>query len=75
VVDDGLKYGQASADFKFAAAVAAFGMVLRGSEHRGGATLGGVIELAGEARGDDPGGRRAEFIELARRARAILESR
>ena len=35
-----------STDLRFAAAVAAFGMILRDSEHRGSATLDGVLELA-----------------------------
>jgi Ca-activated chloride channel family protein len=60
-----------SVDFTFAAAVASFGMVLRESEHRGSATLDDVIAMATRARGEDPNGYRAEFIELARKARAI----
>jgi Ca-activated chloride channel homolog len=53
-----------SDDFHFAAAVAAFGMVLRGSE-RGSATLAMARSLAlhgGSGRGDDP--HRREFVEL-----------
>ncbi|HEY2883085.1 MAG TPA: VWA domain-containing protein, partial [Pirellulales bacterium] len=48
VKDAGKKYGEASADFKFAAAVASFGMLLRDSQYKGNATLAAVQELAGE---------------------------
>jgi Ca-activated chloride channel homolog len=55
---------EVSADFTFSAAVAAFGMVLRESPHRGSATLQSVAALARDGRGDDAGGYRAGFIEL-----------
>ena len=71
VVDQGLKYSQSSPDYKFAAAVAAFGMLLRGSEFRGSATYDTVIELAGEGVGRDPNGYRQEFIELAKKAKSL----
>ena len=45
--------GDADADTRFAAAVAAFGMLLRESEHAGIATLGMVLELAGPSAGRD----------------------
>jgi Ca-activated chloride channel family protein len=63
---------QASDDLRHAAAVAAFGMLLRGSEHKGCATLTLVRELAESARGRDPNGYRAEFLELVEKARRIL---
>ncbi len=72
VADGGRRLDQASADFRFAASVAAFGMILRESPHRGSASLAGVLELAAGAVGDDPGGYRAEFLELVRRAQAVL---
>uniref|UniRef100_UPI00286A5845 vWA domain-containing protein n=1 Tax=Gemmatimonas sp. TaxID=1962908 RepID=UPI00286A5845 len=56
--------GGASNDFRFAAAVAAFGMVLRNSEHKGTATLRSALELATAARGSDDGRYRAEFVEM-----------
>jgi Ca-activated chloride channel family protein len=54
-----------SDDLTFAAAVAAFGMLLRESEHRGGATIRDVIAMATRARGADREGYRADFIRLA----------
>ena len=62
--DTGLTDLQTSDDFRFAAAVAAFGMLLRDSEQRGGASYAGVRRLAAGALGRDPGGYRAGFLEL-----------
>ena len=59
-----------SVDLRFAASVAAFGMILRDSEHRGSATLDGVIELARGALGEDLGGYRADFVRLMETVRA-----
>lgn len=58
-------------DFYFSAAVAAFGMILRGSEHRGEATVDQVLALAKDALGDDPGGYRASFVDLVETYRGI----
>lgn len=63
------RFGEASADFQFASAVAAFGMILRQSPYRGQATLNGVEEVAAAALGLDPRGIRAEFVDLVRRAK------
>jgi Ca-activated chloride channel family protein len=71
VVDSGEKFEKASADFKFAAAVAEFGMLLRDSEHKGNGTLGAVLEWALEGKGADAAGYRAGFIELVRKAQAL----
>ncbi len=71
VVDPGLEYSQASPDFKFATAVASFGMLLRDSPHKGQATLPGILELAEEGRGPDANGYRAEFLNLVRQAQQI----
>jgi len=72
IVDEGTEYAKASGDFKFAASVAAFGMLLRDSPHKGSATFDGVIELAQEGLGPDPSGYRKEFVEMARAARGIV---
>jgi Ca-activated chloride channel homolog len=63
-----------SGDFKFAAAVAEFGMVLRDSEHKGNGTLGAVLEWAQEGKGSDGNGYRAGFLELVRKAQALKKS-
>jgi Ca-activated chloride channel family protein len=69
--------GESSDDLRFAAAVAAFGMILRDSEHRGRATLDDVVESARRALGADPGGHRADFVRLAEmvRERGLLAAR
>jgi len=59
-------------DFQFAAAVAAFGMLLRKSDFAGDATMDLVLELARRGKGEDPDGYRAEFINLAKTARELL---
>ncbi len=62
---------KASVDFRFAASVAEFGMLLRDSKYRGAATLATALELAQQARGGDESGERQEFIDLLRRAKAL----
>lgn len=61
----------ASDDFRFAAAVASFGMLLRGSEHRGESSVEGVLALARGALGPDPHGERAGFVRLVERFREV----
>ncbi|HEX7118410.1 MAG TPA: VWA domain-containing protein [Longimicrobiales bacterium] len=56
-----------SEDFNFAAAVAAFGMLLRDSEYVGRFEPEAVVEMASAARGEDPHGYRAEFVRLVQR--------
>lgn len=65
------KSAQPSADLRFAAAVAAFGQILRGGEHTGSFGYGDVLDLARGARGDDPLGYRAGFITLVDLAKGI----
>jgi Ca-activated chloride channel family protein len=69
--DNGASYGKASADFKFATAVVAFGMILRDSEYKGSANFDGILELAEESKGADVGGYRAEFINLVKKAKSL----
>lgn len=73
VVDAGETLAEADPDFSFAAAVASFGMLLRGSEHRGDSTFASVLDLAEAGRGGDPRGLRADFISLVRRAAVLAD--
>ena len=75
VTDRGIAWAQASRDFKFVSAVAAFGMILRDSPYKGNATLGSVLELAEAGKGEDKQGYRAEFIGLVRTAQGSVEGR
>jgi Ca-activated chloride channel family protein len=73
--DRGGKFADASADFKFAAAVAGFGMILRESPHKGAITMGDVIAWAAAGAANsaaDVGGYRRDFLGLARQAQALL---
>ncbi|MCC6737677.1 MAG: DUF3520 domain-containing protein, partial [Planctomycetia bacterium] len=58
-------------EFDFAASVAAFGMLLRNSEHKGQANWNLVLELAKGGLANDRGGWRAEFVDLVREARDL----
>ena len=60
----------ASDDVRFSIAVAAYGQLLRGSQHMGALTYDDVIALAKGARGADPFGLRGEFVNLARLAKS-----
>jgi Ca-activated chloride channel family protein len=64
-------FNAASRDLQFAASVASFGMILRGSEHKGSGNLPAVLEIASTSLGDDPSGYRAEFVDLVRKAQAL----
>jgi Ca-activated chloride channel family protein len=71
-VDRNATFAQASEDFKFATAVAGFGMVLRDSAHKGSTTLADVSQWAEAGAAFDPGGYRAEFISLVAEAKRLL---
>ena len=60
-------------DFRFAAAVAGFGMLLRESEHAGTTTLDDVERWAQGAIGSDDGHYRASFLDLLRTYRALID--
>lgn len=57
-----------SDDFRFSAAVASFGMLLRKSQFMGNTTTKSVLDLAKSAKGTDEEGYRAEFIQLVKTA-------
>jgi Ca-activated chloride channel family protein len=59
---------QVSQEFRFAAAVAQFGLLLRDSEFKKDASYQKVVQLAESARGPDADGRRTEFVYLAKTA-------
>ncbi len=73
VADAFASVDDAPRDVRFAAAVAAFGELLRGGRHIGDYGYGDIVTLAQGARGDDPFGYRNEFVRLVRLARSIAE--
>jgi len=66
VKDTNKSYERASDDFRFAASVAEFGMLLRNSKFKGDTSYESIIDLALSAKGDDISGFRAEFINIVR---------
>jgi Ca-activated chloride channel family protein len=62
---------EASADFRFAAGVACFGMLLRDSEHKGSATFDMALDLARSGKGADPHGYRGELVQLVELAKSL----
>jgi Ca-activated chloride channel family protein len=53
--------------------VAEFGMILRNSEYKAGASMENVIELGKSARGADEEGYRSEFLKLVKLADALKD--
>jgi len=62
------RFEDASEDFRFAATVAGFGMILRNSPYKGTCTAAGMLDAAEASLGDDPMGRRSEFVGVLREA-------
>ncbi len=71
VKDQVLAEDLTSENFRFSAAVAQFGMLLRDSEFKGKSSYDGVIALAMNAKGKDEEGYRSEFINLVRTAKSV----
>lgn len=65
------KLEKTSDDFRFSAAVAGFGLLLRKSKFKGDATYESIVEMAQAALGADPEGDRAEFVQLVKQARLL----
>ena len=65
------KSNRVSADFRFAAAVAMFGQLLRDSEFKGNATYDKVISLAKTGLENDEKGYKREFIRLAETTKSL----
>ncbi len=57
---------ETSDNFRWAAAVANFGMLLRDSEFKGNSSYADVVKLAKGAKGEDEEGYRAEFINMVK---------
>ncbi len=75
VSDSAAGLDSATEDFHFAAAVAAFGMILRDSKHRGESSFDLVNDLASGGLGKDSHGYRADFLELVTMTRALVGTR
>ena len=62
---------ETSADYRFAASVAEFGILLRNNSNKANATYDQVIELAEGAIGKDPEGYRKEFVRLVKSVKML----
>ena len=66
-------FEQASETFRFSAAVAEFGLLLRESPYRSNANLDQVQTLAGNAVGQDKAGYRADFLQMVADYRKLIK--
>ncbi len=73
VLDTNSPFDKASEHFRFAAAVAEFGLLLRQSEYKRDANYEQVIRMAQAAKGKDTEGYRAEFINLVKSAALLAK--
>lgn len=71
--DDQLSISKTSDNFRFAASVAEFGMLLRNSEFKADASYDNIIKVAKKAKGNDEEGYRSEFIRLVESAQLLAK--
>lgn len=67
LLDRGTSIENASDNLRFAAAVAEFGMLLRGSRYKGTANFGDIGSLAQNSLGSDLKSYRSDFLDLVRK--------
>lgn len=75
VQKNGIASNQTSDNFRFSAAVASFGMLLRDSDYKGTSSYPEVLQLAESARGADKEGYRIEFINLVKSMGLVSQKR
>ena len=73
IEDGGMDFGQASENHRWAAAVASFALVARGSSHKGTANFPMVINWMEQALEFDPHNYRSGALELAREASRMYD--
>ena len=73
IEDNNNSFENTSNNFRFAASVASFGMVLRNSEFKQHSNYEDVIAWAKTAKGNDQNGYRTEFIELVKHAASLAK--
>jgi Ca-activated chloride channel homolog len=71
VKDKHIAFDKTTNNFRFSAAVAGFGLILRQSEFKGTANYDNIMALAKNAYGNDDEGYRAEFVRLVKTARDL----
>ncbi len=75
VLDKQVALAKTSDNFRFAAAVAQFGLLLRQSEYKSTASYDNVLNLARKAKGYDEEGYRSEFVRLVESARLLAKGK
>ncbi len=73
VANSTIDWSNTSDNFRFSAAVAEFGMLLRSSAYSQRASFTQLLTLAKSARGKDENGYRAEFIQLVGAASSLVK--
>ena len=73
VIDNRIPFDKTTNNFRFSAAVAEFGMLLRQSDFRQNSNFDQVIRNAQKAMGNDNEGYRSEFIKLAKSAKLLAK--
>lgn len=74
VLSQEMKLAKTSDNFRFSAAVAEFGMLLRDSKFKGDSDYDQVVELASGAKGEDSEDYRVEFIRLVKLSKDLSKS-
>jgi Ca-activated chloride channel homolog len=75
VKDAAIDLVKTSDNFRFAAAVAQFGLLLRNSEYKSNASYNDVLTMARKAKGNDEEGYRSEFIRLVESAQLLAKTK
>lgn len=71
--DGNIPFSNASVDFRFAASVAEFGMLLRSSAYKKDANYDHLISITSKALDNDKEGYKSEFLKLIKSAKSIQE--
>jgi Ca-activated chloride channel family protein len=73
LIDHAIAFEDASENFRFAASVAEFGMLLNESQFKSQSSFNQVIAIANAAKGVDAEGYRTEFIALVKKAEGLKD--
>jgi Ca-activated chloride channel family protein len=74
VLDEQIKIAKTSDNFRFAASVAQFGLLIRNSAFKSSASYLDVLSMARKAKGNDEEGYRSEFIRLVESAQLLAKA-
>jgi Ca-activated chloride channel homolog len=75
VMDKQIPIAKTSDNFRFAASVAQFGMLIRNSDFKSNASYTDVLSLARKAKGNDEEGYRSEFVRLVESAQLLAKAK